>query len=384
MKKLMLAVLVILICAMLVSCAPDPQWTESQYKAKVLAVQDQSFTDEEEGKYYHTQFLTIQFTEGPYAGQVFETDVFIDATNYTDIALYRQGDTIEAMISTADDGSISNISVVTLVRVPYVIVLAIVFIALIGIIGRMKGLKTVIALVFTIAAVVFVLVPLIANGYNPIISAALVCVVISVVTLFTVGGLNKKSLASVLGTIGGLVCAALITLVFGAFLRITGIDTSEVEMLMIAQTDVIFNYQGILTAGILIGCIGAVMDVAMSISSSMGEMAAIDPGLSHHQLFTSGITVGRDIIGTMANTLILAYTGGSLMLMVVWSVYGISFGDMLNKGYIVLEVAKSLCGSIGMVMTIPLTAFIAARLVSFQTPPAGRIGRTERRPGSAK
>ena len=91
MKKLILAVLVILICATLVSCAPDPQWTASQYKAKVLSVYDQSFTDEEEGKYYHTQFLTIQFTEGPYTGQVFETDVFIDATNYTDIALYRQG-----------------------------------------------------------------------------------------------------------------------------------------------------------------------------------------------------------------------------------------------------------------------------------------------------
>ena len=368
MKKLILVVLVIMMCATLVSCASDPQWTESQYKAKVLSVYDQSFTDEEAGKYYHTQFLTIEFTEGPYAGQVFETDVFIDATNYTDVALYRQGDTIEAIVSTADDGSIDNISVITLVRVPYVIVLAAVFLVLIGLIGRMKGLKTVIALVFTVAAVVFVLVPLIANGYNPIISAALVCIVISVVTLLTVGGFNKKSLASVLGTIGGLICAAAITLVFSAFLRITGIDTSEVEMLMVAQTDVVFNYQGILTAGILIGCIGAVMDVAMSISSSMGEMTAIDSTLSHHQLFHSGMSVGRDIIGTMANTLILAYTGGSLMLMVVWSVYGISFGDMLNKGYIVLEVAKSLCGSIGMIMTIPLTAFIASRLVSLQTP----------------
>ena len=103
-------------------------------------------------------------------------------------------------------------------------------------------------------------------------------------------------------------------------------------MLMIAQTDVAFNYQGILTAGILIGCIGAVMDVAMSISSSMSEMAAIDPSLSHHQLFASGMSVGRDIIGTMANTLILAYTGGSLMLMVVWSVYGISFGGHAQQG----------------------------------------------------
>lgn len=146
-------------------------------------------------------------------------------------------------------------------------------------------------------------------------------------------------------------------------MRITGIDTSAVELLMIIETDVVFNYQGILTAGILIGCIGAVMDVGMSISSAINEMAKIDPTLTRHKLYTSGIAVGKDIIGTMANTLILAYTGGSIMLMVVWSVYGISYADMLNKGYIVIEVAKSLCGSIGMVMTIPLTAYIASHLV---------------------
>ncbi len=367
MKKLILVLLIIMVCGCASACESDTQNPNAQYKAKVLFVNDASYTDEEAGKYYEIQYLTIQFTEGPYAGQTHETDVFIDATNYTDIALYRAGDTIEASVSAADDGGV-NVSVVTLVRVPYVIILAVIFLALIGIIGRKKGLKTILALVFTVAAVVFVLVPLIAGGYNPIISAALVCIVVSVVTLFAVGGFNRKALASVLGTISGLVCAAVVTLVFSALMRITGIDTSAVELLMIADTDVVFHYQGILTAGILIGCIGAVMDVGMSIASSMNEMATIDPSLTHHQLFSSGMAVGRDIIGTMANTLILAYTGGALMLMVVWSVYGISFADMLNKGYIVIEVAKSLCGSIGMVMTIPLTAIIASRLVAHTSP----------------
>ena len=365
MKKVLLAVLILITGLCLCACAAQTDTYE--YKAKVLSVTDESYTDEELGKYYVTQYLTIEFTEGPYMGEVAEASVYIDATNYTDIALYRQGDTIKASVSAADDGSIEYVSVATLVRVPYVIILAIIFLLLIGIIGRKKGLKTILALIFTVSAVIFVLVPLIANGYNPIVSSALVCVVISVVTLFVVGGFNKKSLAGVLGTIGGLVCAAVITLTFGAMMRITGIDTSEVELLMIADTDVVFNYQGILTAGILIGCIGAVMDVGMSISSALNEMAEIDPSLSQKKLFRSGLAVGRDIIGTMANTLILAYTGGSIMLMVVWSVYGVSYTDMLNRGYIVLEVAKSLCGSIGMVMTIPLTAFIASHLVRLDT-----------------
>ncbi len=365
MKKILFITAILILSVFLVSCAPESNAAAYEYKAKVTSVKDESY--EAEGNYYSTQYVTVEFTEGPYKGQTFEAEVFIDAANYTGITLYRQGDTVKASAFTADDGSVEYVSIVTLVRVPYIIILAVIFIALIGIIGRFKGLKTILALVFTISAVVFVLVPLIANGYDPIISAAMVCVVISVVTLFLVGGFNKKSLSGVLGTIGGLICAAIITLIFSALMRITGLDTSAVELLMIVETDVIFNYQGILTAGILIGCIGAVMDVGMSISSAINEMAIIDPNISRHKLFKSGMAVGRDIIGTMANTLILAYTGGSIMLMVVWSVYGISYADMLNKGFIVIEVAKSLCGSIGMVMTIPLTAYIASHLVRLDT-----------------
>lgn len=366
MKKKTLIIFLLLICILFTGCQSTAS-QDSQYKAKVLSVEDESYRDEGTGKYYSSQQLEIMFIEGPYEGQTFESGVFIDSANYSDIALYRTGDTVVAAAFEKSNGEIDYVSVVTLVRVPYILILAAIFLILIGIIARMKGLKTILALIFTICAVVFVLVPLIANGYNPILSAALVCIVISVVTLFVVGGFNKKSLAAVLGTIGGLICAAVITLIFSSLMRISGIDTGEVGLLMIAETDVVFNYQGILTAGILIGCIGAVMDVGMSISSSINEMVMINNSLNRHQLFRSGITVGKDIIGTMANTLILAYTGGSIMLMVVWSVYNVSFADMLNKGFIVLEVAKSLCGSIGMVMTIPLTAYIASHLVRLDT-----------------
>lgn len=359
MKKLIIVLMLITACFALVSCAAKED--DSQYKAKVLSTVDKEYT--EGGKYYSTQQLELLFTEGPYEGQKTEAGVFIDAANYTDLALYRTGDTVIVDVSLTDQGDIDYVSIVTLVRLPYVIILAAIFVLLIGIIGRMKGVKTIIALVITITAVVSVLVPLIANGYDPILSTALVCIVISIITLFLVGGINRKSLSAVLGTVGGLICAAVITIIFSGLMRISGINTSAVGQLMVADTDVVFNYQGILTAGILIGCIGAVMDVGMSISSSINEMAGLDTNISRNKLFKSGISVGRDIIGTMANTLILAYTGGSIMLMVVWKVYGISFIDMLNQGYIVIEVAKSLCGSIGMVMTIPLTAFIASHLV---------------------
>ncbi len=209
------------------------------------------------------------------------------------------------------------------------------------------------------------LVPLLALGYNPIIAAMLVCIIVTVFTLLSVGSFNKKSLSAILGTAGGLFCATVVTLVFSALMRISGIDTPTVEMLAIIETDVVFNYQGILTAGILIGCIGVVMDVGMSISSAVNEMHTICRSAAA-SCCTPACAWGG-ISSAQWPTLILAYTGGTIMMMVAWQVYGVSYADMLNKGFILIKVAKSLCGSIGMVMTIPLTAFISAHRITVHT-----------------
>ena len=359
MKKTALILFLILMLTMVLAACSDSK-TET-YHAKVLSARHEAYT--EDGRSYSIQSLELEFTNGPVAGNTYSAQVSMDVTNYTSIALYRAGDTVEANIFYNENGDVDQVSVISLVRTPYLIILAAVFLLLIFVIGGFKGFKTILALVFTVSAVIFGLVPLISNGYDPVLSATLVCFVVTVVTMFTVGGLNKKSISAVLGILGGLICTGVITLLFSSLMRITGIETAEVGLLMISDTNISFNYQGILTAGILIGCIGAVMDVGMSISSAINEMHTIDPALSQKKLFCSGLAVGRDIIGTMANTLILAYTGGSLMLMIVWSVYGVSFADMINKSFIVLEVAKALCGSIGMVLTIPLTALIASFLI---------------------
>ena len=337
-----------------------------RYRAEVIGVVNDEITSEGTNKTYPVQYLTIRIKEGPYAGREFQTDVFIDTAAYKTFSQYQKGDMVEAELTLNDQGIPESAMVTTLIRVPYIIGLAAAFLILLGIIGRMKGLKTIAALVFTVGAVVLILVPLLSGGKDPILAAAFVCIIVTVFTLFMVGGFNRKSLSAVLGTISGLIIAAAIALIVGSLTRITGIETEEVGLLAISGVDFVFDFQGILTAGILIGCLGAVMDVAMSVSSSIQEVHYVNASLDKKQLFKSGMAVGRDIMGTMANTLILAYTGGALMLMVVWSVYGISFWDMLNKGFIVIEVIKALCGSFGMMFTIPLTALFASRIISFQ------------------
>ena len=167
MKKLVLAVLIIAVLFSASACADAS--SNTQYKAKVVDLTDDSYR--QDGMYYSSQQLTLVFTEGPFEGQQANAGVFIDAANYTDIDLYKIGDTVVVDVYETADGQIDYASVVTLYRVPYLAILAAVFILLIGIIGRFKGIKTVLALVFTVGAVVLVLVPLIANGYDAVLSA---------------------------------------------------------------------------------------------------------------------------------------------------------------------------------------------------------------------
>jgi uncharacterized membrane protein len=235
--------------------------------------------------------------------------------------------------------------------------------ALIGIIGRKKGIKTIIALLATIAGVFGVIVPVIGAGGDPVLIAVIVCIGITFITLFTVGGFNRKALAAALGTMGGLICTLIITVIVNALLRVSAVELESVDMLMTSNIGVSIDFNGIMVAAIMVGGIGAMMDVGIDIASSINEIHEVNPFRTPKQLFESGISVGRDVMGTMANTLILAYTGCSLMLMVNWAVFSSSFFEMLNNGYIVVEVIKALCGSIGMVLTIPITAFIASRLI---------------------
>ena len=369
MKKIFLILTVIVIASAAAGCAcGQAEDTLPRYRAQIIALENDEIKAGDTGETYPIQYMTVRILEGPYRDMEFETEVFIDTTAYETFDHYRNGDIVEAELTLDASGEPDSARVTTLIRIPYIIGLAAVFLLLLVVIGRFKGLKTVASLVVTVGAVVAILVPLIAEGRDPILSAAFTSIIVTVFTMFLVGGFNKKSVAAMLGTISGLIIAAAVTLIAGALMRVTGIETEEVGMLMVSDVDFAFDFKGILTAGIIIGCLGAVMDVGMSISSSINELHEVNRDLTAGRLFKSGMAVGRDIMGTMANTLILSYTGGALMLMVVWSVYGVSFLDMLNKGYIVVEVIKALCGSIAMVLTIPLTALIASRMVHAGAP----------------
>ncbi|MCT4566476.1 MAG: YibE/F family protein [Maledivibacter sp.] len=236
------------------------------------------------------------------------------------------------------------------------------FILLLILIGGIKGLKSALTLIFTAFMIVFVLLPLILKGLNPIFISLLVCIITVGVTLLVISGKNKKTLTAFLGTIGGVIIAGLLALSVGTASNLTGLGNEDAQLLAYIPQNQQIDFQGLLFAGILIGALGAVMDVTMSVASALWEIEEIQPKITTKDLIRSGMNIGRDIMGSMSNTLILAYAGGSIHLMLLFMAFNMTPLEIINLDLIASEIIRAMAGSIGLICAIPLTALIGATI----------------------
>lgn len=222
--------------------------------------------------------------------------------------------------------------------------------------GRSKGLRTIVSLVLTCAAIFFVFIPSIISGYNIYICSIVVCLFTTFMTLIIVQGPNAKSLAAGLGCCGGLLVVSVLTLLMSEILRISGVVDEDSLYLLYLETQNPINLKGIIFAAITLGAMGAILDIGVDIAASLNEVHRHASKKSLQQTIKSGITIGQDIVGSMSNTLILAYIGSSLSVIVLLLVHSGSLQDLLNSELIVVEILQALAGSIGILFTIPLTS----------------------------
>ena len=246
------------------------------------------------------------------------------------------------------------------IRITPLIWLMVIFCILIIIFSKMQGLKTVVSLGFTCLSVFCVLIPAILNGHNIYLWSILVCVFITVMTLSLISGFNLKSVCAGIGCVCGVLCAGLITLLMDVFLNMTGLIEEQSIYLVQLYPDNPINLKAIIFAMIIVGAVGAVMDVSMSISSSLYELRIKSPEIRSAELMKSGFTIGRDMMGTMANTLVLAYIGSSLTSVLLLVAYNSSIEQVVNRELIVAEILQALAGSIGMLLTLPLTSAVCS------------------------
>lgn len=329
-------------------------------KALVLEVEDQEAREISEGFVSQTQYVKLKILAGKYKDRTFEMENELSDNEAYNIKV-RPGDKVIAGIEEFENDHV-ELYISDFVRSDHIFILLGLFILLIIFIGGKQGLKAVLTLGITVFLVLKVLLPFMLKGINPIPISVLVSIFITIITIFIIGGINSKSIAAIIGTSSGVIVAGIIAFIVGSQVKLTGLSAEEATMLMYIPQGIDFDFRSLLFSGIILGALGAIMDVGMSIASSIAEIHNANQDLSKKELFNAGMNVGKDIMGTMINTLILAYAGSSIPLLLLFMAYETSLVKIINLDIIATEIVRSLSGSIGLVLTIPLTALIATFL----------------------
>ena len=335
------------------------------YEATVLEVIDEELgPDNYTGEFtVGLQNIRVQITEGPYSG---EQHVFKNYVSRLYNTVVKKGTDI-IVGAYLEDGEIMDLTTNTYKRSHVIVILAIIFFVLVAWIGKLKGVKSIVSLLFTGTCVIFLMLPLMLNGMNPVLAATIIVFLSTFVTLGLVSGINKKTLAAIIGTLSGVLIATLIAYLFGNWSHLSGGTMQDTEALLYVSETSKLQIKGLMLAAILIASLGAVMDVAMSISSSLFELISVNEQLTFKELVRSGMNVGTDMIGTMTNTLILALAGGSLTTMILIFTASISEKQLVNLDVLGTELIQGLSGSIGIVITVPITVVVTAYLCKILT-----------------
>lgn len=308
-----------------------------------------------------SQELELELLTGRYAGdQVTLTNHLSPFQNYSIVA--KEGMELSVRITTTANNAYS-VSVYNYSRSTNLWIFIAIFAAVLLLIGGRQGLAAIFGLALTLLGVLFVLLPLLVQrGWLPVPTTLLVVSFTMFVSYVLIGGLHTKAMTAALGAFGGVLLAGLFAYLAGKLVHISGLNMDEAEALFLTAVDHGLTVRDLFICGILISAEGAIMDIAMSVASAVEEVHRIDPARSAKELFRSGMHIGKDAMGTMANTLVLAFAGTGLNMMIFIYAYDVSYTQLINTDFVAMELIRALAGSLGMILTVPLVAAVAAAI----------------------
>ena len=350
----------------------NPSRLQSEYvtveKAEVLNV---SFDSVELDPYSPdavekgNQRALIRLTSGEFAGQTRELYYMI---GYFVGPKLAAGDHITVLqLRDEETGELQELSYFQYNRIGAVLLVLGLFVLAVLLVGGKTGLKSLLGLAVTVVALVWIFCPMWMKGSAPLPLAMGLCALVTVMSFVILGGTSKKILCAVLATLAGVALAALFGALAQSLCRITSFNLYDVngeiaDLVNLQSRNYPVRIHGLLTAGILIASLGAVMDVAMSLSSAVAELKQVNPELGRRELWRSGMNIGRDMVGTMTNTLILALVGSSLVTVIRLWAQGPTWRMLLTSGYFAVELISAVASSIGVILAVPLAAGIGALL----------------------
>ena len=324
-------------------------------KAKVVKVLEDNL--QENGTRVGEQKVRVHMLTGERKGQ--DLDI-TSSSGYLFGAACKPGMKVIVMQSVAGDSTVA--SVYTQDREGIIYIFAIIYLLALCLIGGKQGIKGCLGLIFTFFCVIFVYLPLVYLKFSPFWTAVFVCFITTLVTMYLIGGPTRKTCAATLGTLAGVVLAGISAWCFSKASGITGFNVSDIETLITLWNTNRIQVGGLLFSGLLISCLGAVMDVAMSISSAIDEIYRQNTSLTRKELFKAGLRVGRDMMGTDSNTLILAFAGSSVSTLLLDYSYDLPYQQIINSNNIGIAIMQGLAGSFGIVLSVPFTVLICTIL----------------------
>ena len=310
---------------------------------------------QEDGSRVGDQVVLLQMETGPQKGQILEANSPNGLLFGTACKPGLEVITISSVVGQLHVTTVYNVDR----SMPIYIFIAIFLISL-CIIGGKKGVKSAIALIFSFICFVFVFFPMIMKGTSPSLAAIFTATIVTAMTICLINGFTIKALSAILATFFGLLIAGLTADIFGYFTSLSGYNVSNIEALLFIGQNTLIDVGQLLFAGVLFA--SAVMDIAMDVSSAVQELHVKNPALTPKELFKSGMNVGRDIMGTMSTTLILAFFGGSLGVWVLDYVYDLPYLQLINSNSIGIEIMQGISGSFGVILTVPIVALFSAWL----------------------
>ena len=332
----------------------------AEYEAGTVLdiLSDSTEADEvSDGAYRGDQLMLVKMTSGRYEGETLQVYNYVGPLYGAPL---KVGDSAVLIVSTYADGSHSA-TVYEFNRTFALAAVVAMFIIATVLVGGKTGAKSLLGLIITLICLFWLLLPMLMKGLPTLLTVFLICAYVAIVSFTILDGVSEKTVCASLATICGIAIALLFGLAAQGIARIDGLRLADVEpLLQLRQTGTPIGLRYLLVGGIVISALGAVMDVAMSIASALNEIHIVDPKLGAKDLFRSGMNIGRDMVGTMTNTLILAFIGSSFVVVIYLYSIGLQPYQLLSSSYLAIEVISGISSSIGVILSVPITALVSA------------------------
>ena len=329
-------------------------------KGKVLETDNSALVPDQidDSRYNGIQQVEVEILEGSLKGQVVTIENYL--LSYSNVYT-EPGMTVIVSVD-QPEGTEPYCLIYNYYRSGGIYGMVLLLALLMIIIGGVKGVRAFLGLGFSIYTIMMLMLPMIYMGHSPVLASVLTVVITTAATLLLLNGISQKTLAAIVSTAAGVILAGVIFTVMSGVLHVSGYNMDETEYMVMVAQNTKLQVGEVLFAGVLISALGAVMDVGMSISSAIFEIREANPKMKSKELVRSGLNIGRDMIGTMSNTLILAFAGGSIGAILVLTSYGLRYHQFMSSDFLALEISQGLSGTMAVILTVPVASVISAYL----------------------